>query len=74
MTTSNPSGKLRFMGDDRRFVESRDRRANPRGGRRNDDHKKPWYMRRRLWLAGASLIYVGWRRLRAMTHTAHVGA
>jgi hypothetical protein len=52
------------MTDDRRSDGARDRRANPRGGRREDDLKKPWYMRRRLWLATASLLYVGWRRMR----------
>jgi hypothetical protein len=48
---------------DNRSSERRDRRARPRGGRRDGDGKKPWYMRRRLWLAAASLIYVGWRRV-----------
>jgi hypothetical protein len=51
------------MVDNRRSTESRDRRARPRGGRRDQDQKKPWYMRRRLWLAAVSLIYVGWRRV-----------
>jgi hypothetical protein len=41
-----------------------DRRARSRGGRRAHDAKKPWYMRRRLWLAAASLVFVGWRRVR----------
>jgi hypothetical protein len=54
------------MAEDRRSQDSRDRRARRRGGRRADDAKKPWYMRRRLWLATASLIYVGWRRMRGM--------
>ena len=50
--------------DNRRKGEYRDRRAHTRGGRRETDHKsKPWYMRRRLWLATASLLYVGWRRI-----------
>lgn len=65
--SAEAGGKLRLMVDDRRGVETHDRRANPRGGRRNGDQKKPWYMRRRLWLAGASLIFVGWRRLRRGT-------
>lgn len=52
------------MGQERRTIEMNDRRANSRSGRRNGDGKKPWYMRRRLWLAAASLAYVGWRRLR----------
>jgi hypothetical protein len=25
--------------------------------------KKPWYLRRRLWLAAASIAFVGWRRV-----------
>jgi hypothetical protein len=54
------------MKENRRSAESRDRRANPRGGRRQQDVKKPWYMRRRLWLAAASLLYVGWRRMRKL--------
>lgn len=54
------------MVEDRRSLESRDRRARPRGGRRSGDAGKPWYMRRRLWLATASLLYVGWRRMRAL--------
>jgi hypothetical protein len=44
--------------------ETNDRRARRRGGRRDGDTGKPWYMRRRLWLAAASLAYVGWRRVR----------
>jgi hypothetical protein len=59
------------MGDDRRDLERdarrsderADRRARTRGGRREDDAKKPWYLRQRLWLAAASLMYVGWRRV-----------
>jgi hypothetical protein len=54
------------MDQDRRSPESRDRRAHPRGGRRNHDARKPWYMRRRLWLAAASILYVGWRRMRTL--------
>lgn len=46
--------------------EITDRRARPRGGRRDGDNGKPWYMRRRLWLAAATLVYVGWRRVRAL--------
>ena len=41
-----------------------DRRSKPRGGRRGDDSQKPWYMRRRLWLAAASMMFVGWKRVR----------
>jgi hypothetical protein len=58
------SGNLGAMSVERRN-EGLDRRARTRGGRRNGDAKKPWYMRRRLWLATASLIYVGWRRVRS---------
>jgi hypothetical protein len=54
------------MKENRRAPESRDRRAHPRGGRRQKDAGKPWYMRRRLWLAAASLLYVGWRRMRKL--------
>jgi hypothetical protein len=54
------------MNEDRRAAGRRDRRAHPRGGRRESDQKKPWYMRRRLWLAAASLVFVGWRRVREM--------
>lgn len=54
------------MSDDRRTESTRDRRAHPRGGRRQQDAGKPWYMRRRLWLAAASLAYVGWRRMRML--------
>ncbi len=50
-------------GDARRSDERTDRRARTRGGRRGDDAKKPWYVRRRLWLAAASIVYVGWRRI-----------
>jgi hypothetical protein len=50
--------------DNRRTVERNDRRARSRGGRRTDDAQKPWYMRRRLWLAAASVAFVGWKRLR----------
>jgi hypothetical protein len=50
------------MGTNRR-ADDRDRRAHPRGGRRDGDVKKPWYLRRRLWLAAASIAFVGWRRV-----------
>ena len=53
------------MGDERRGTGPRDRRANPRGGRRDGDAKKPWYMRRKWWLAAVSLAFVGWRRVRS---------
>jgi len=51
---------------DRRQRVQQDRRARPRGGRRDGDAKKPWYMRRRLWLAAASVAYIGWRRLQKL--------
>jgi hypothetical protein len=63
-----PGGILGRMNPDRRTIATRDRRAHPRGGRRDNDQGKPWYMRRRLWLAAASLLYVGWRRVRALGH------
>jgi hypothetical protein len=50
--------------EERRHDAVNDRRARPRGGRRNGDARKPWYLRRRLWLAAASAVYIGWRRLR----------
>jgi hypothetical protein len=53
--------------DERRREARVDRRVRPRGGRREDDSKKPWYLRRRLWLALASVMYVGWRRVRGRT-------
>jgi hypothetical protein len=58
------------MDQDRRS-ENRDRRRWPRGGRRPYDNRtKPWYMRRRLWLAAASLLYVGWQRMRSLGNRA----
>jgi len=55
------------MTEERRSETQRDRRRRPRGGRRPYDNRtKPWYMRRRLWLAAASLLYVGWQRMRAL--------
>jgi hypothetical protein len=54
------------MGEERRTTALRDRRACSRSGRRDGDGKKPWYMRRRLWLAVASLGFVGWRRVRSI--------
>ena len=52
------------MTDDKRMLEQIDRRARPRGGRRDSDQPRPWYMRRRLWLAAASMMFVGWKRVR----------
>jgi hypothetical protein len=60
-------GNLARMADNRRSPEYRDRRAVPRGGRRDGDQKKPWYLRRRLWLAVASVMFVGWRRVTGRT-------
>jgi len=56
--------------DVERRMDTGDRRAHQRGGRRAGDSGKPWYMRRRLWLAAASLLYVGWRRVRALAPAA----
>lgn len=54
------------MNQDRR-TDQLDRRRRPRGGRRPYDNRaKPWYMRRRLWLAAVSLIYVSWQRMRRL--------
>jgi hypothetical protein len=61
------------MVEERRSTSLRDRRAKPRSGRRNGDEQKPWYMRRRLWLAAASLLYVGWRRVRLLGRRAGDG-
>jgi hypothetical protein len=52
---------------DHRQHDADDRRANRRGGRRETDHGRPWYVRHRLWLATASLLFVGWRRVKSMT-------
>lgn len=49
--------------DDRRTAARVDRRARTRGGRRDAEAKAPWWMRRRLWLTFASVMYVGWRRM-----------
>jgi hypothetical protein len=49
--------------DDRRGAARVDRRARTRGGRRAREAKQPWWMRQRLWLAFASVMYVGWRRI-----------
>ena len=51
------------MDENKRATERSDRRAKTRGGRRDND-MKPWYMRRRLWVAAASLMFVGWKRIR----------
>jgi hypothetical protein len=57
------------MNDDRRATERTDRRARARSGRRNGEPSKPWYYKRRLWLAALSLVYVGWRRIVRRTPT-----
>ena len=57
------------MEQERRNSTQNDRRAISRSGRRDGDQKKPWYMRRRLWLAAASLVFVGWRRVRSLGNT-----
>jgi len=49
--------------DDRRTDARADRRARTRGGRRTLEAGQPWWMRRPLWLAFASVMYVGWRRI-----------
>jgi hypothetical protein len=55
------------MTEERRSESRRDRRRRPRGGRRPYDNRtKPWYLRRRLWLAAASLMYVAWQRMRSL--------
>jgi hypothetical protein len=55
----------RYM-DNRRSGDRNDRRAHPRFGRRDGEQRRPWYMRRRVWLAAASLMYLGWRRIRTL--------
>lgn len=57
------------MDENKRTTVRPDRRAKTRGGRREDDSQKPWYMRRRLWLAAASMIFVGWKRVRRIVRT-----
>jgi len=52
------------MDDNKRNNGRSDRRAKSRSGRREDDSPQPWYMRRRLWLTAASLVFVGWKRIR----------
>ena len=61
---TRPGDKLDFMDDNKRSTVRSDRRAKSRSGRREDDSPQPWYMRRRLWLAAASMAFVGWRRIR----------
>jgi hypothetical protein len=52
------------MDDNKRNTVRSDRRAKSRSGRREDDSPQPWYMRRRLWLTAASMVFVGWKRIR----------
>jgi hypothetical protein len=49
--------------DERRALTA-ERRAHARGGRRAFDQPKPWYLRRRLWLAVASIGFVAWKRVK----------
>ena len=51
------------MSDDKRR-ELSDRRARKRGGRRDSDMPRPWYLKRPVWLAAASMLFVGWKRVR----------
>jgi hypothetical protein len=49
---------------ERRASESTtERRTVARGGRRDGDQSKPWYLRRPLLLTVASLVFVGWQRV-----------
>jgi hypothetical protein len=57
-------GKLPCMSDDKQIRALPDRRARPRGGRRDTDSAKPWYRRHGWWLAAASMMFVGWKRVR----------
>jgi hypothetical protein len=49
-----------------------DRRTIVRGGRRNGDQAKAWYIRRPLLLNMASLVATVWRRLRSLGRTPNV--
>jgi hypothetical protein len=51
------------IGAERRYGTAGDRRAHSRGGRRDGDSKRPWYVRRKFWLGIVSTMYLGWRRL-----------
>ena len=33
---------------------------------RGDDSRKPWYRKHGLWLAAASMLFVGWKRFRRL--------
>ncbi len=39
------------------------RRTVARGGRRDGDQGKPWYLRRPILLTVASLVFAGWQRV-----------
>ena len=52
------------MDENKRSTVRSDRRAKSRNGRREHDAPQPWYMRRRLWLAAAAMMFVGWKRIR----------
>jgi hypothetical protein len=63
-STSSPVGATT---EKRRAVS--DRRAHSRNGRRDGEAIAPWYRRRRIWVAIASLVYVGWRRVAGRTRS-----
>jgi len=50
------------MIEERRMIRH-DRRASRRGGRRSGEPAPAWYRKRRVLLAVASLVFVGWRRI-----------
>jgi len=52
------------MDDNKRNTVRSDRRAKPRSGRRTDDSPRPWYVRNRLWLTAASMVFIGWKHIR----------
>jgi len=66
LANSPPTHYIRNMEEKRRGNAGTDRRARRRGGRRDGDGKKAWYLRRPLWLATASAMFVGWRRVRTL--------
>jgi len=51
---------------DRRVNElsGRGRRAVSRGGRRNGEGGRPWYIRQPFLLTIASFVFAGWQRVR----------
>jgi len=64
LLTPGGNGKLLCMSDDKRVKAVPDRRARPRGGRRDGDSPKPWYRRHGWWLAAGSMLFMGWKRVR----------